>query len=56
MVSGLRERALISVMVFTFARVGTVVEMRVEDYYPQGKRWWVRVARNAAACRATIRC
>jgi integrase len=30
-------------MVFTFARVGAVVDMRVEDYYPQGKRWWVRL-------------
>lgn len=42
-VVGLRDRALISVMVFTFARVGAVVAMRVEDYYPQGKRWWVRL-------------
>jgi hypothetical protein len=28
---------------FLFARVGAVVAMRVEDYYPQGKRWWVRL-------------
>lgn len=42
-VVGLRDRALISLMVFTFARVGAVVDMRVEDYYPQGKRWWVRL-------------
>jgi site-specific recombinase XerD len=42
-VVGLRDRALLSVMVFTFARVGAVVAMRVEDYYPQGKRWWVRL-------------
>jgi hypothetical protein len=26
---------------FTFARVGAVAEMRVEDFYPQGKRCWV---------------
>jgi site-specific recombinase XerC len=39
---GLRDRALISVMTFAFARVGAVVAMRVEDYYPKGKRWWVR--------------
>src|SRR5713226_3018833 len=26
-----------------FARIGAVVTMRVEDYYPQGKRWWVRL-------------
>jgi site-specific recombinase XerD len=40
---GLRDRALISVMTFAFARVSAVVAMRVEDYYPQGKRWWVRL-------------
>ena len=38
---GLRDRALISVM--TFARVSAVVDMDVEDYHPQGKRWWVRL-------------
>lgn len=42
-VVGLRDRALISLMVFTFARIGAAVAMRVEDYYPQGKRWWVRL-------------
>src|SRR5258706_3452072 len=42
-VVGLRDRALISVMTFTFARVGAAVDMRVEDYYSQGKRWWVRL-------------
>ena len=42
-VVGLRDRALISVMTFAFARVGAVVAMRVEDYYPNGKRWWVRL-------------
>ena len=30
-------------MCYTFARVGAVVAMRVEDYYPSGKRWWVRL-------------
>ena len=40
---GLRDRALISVMTFAFARIGAAVAMRVEDYYPKGKRWWVRL-------------
>jgi integrase/recombinase XerD len=40
---GLRDRALIAAMFFTFARVGAVVAMIVEDYYPQGKRWWLRL-------------
>ena len=42
-VVGLRDRALISVMTFGFARIGAAVAMRVEDYYPKGKRWWVRL-------------
>jgi site-specific recombinase XerD len=40
---GLRDRALIGAMFFTFARVGAVVAMTVEDYYPQGKRSWLRL-------------
>jgi integrase/recombinase XerD len=40
---GLRDRAVISVMTFAFARIGAVVAMRVEDYNPKGKRWWVRL-------------
>jgi len=40
---GLRDRALIATMAFTFARIGAVLGMKVEDYYPNGKRWWVRL-------------
>src|SRR5271154_602966 len=40
---GLRDRALMGVMVYTFARIGAVAGLRVEDYYPAGKRWWVRL-------------
>jgi site-specific recombinase XerD len=42
-VVGLRDRALIGVMVYSFARVGAAVRMRVEDYYQDGKRWWLRL-------------
>ena len=42
-VVGLRDRALIAVMAYSFARVGAAVAMRVEDYYAKGKRWWVRL-------------
>jgi integrase/recombinase XerD len=42
-VVGLRDRALIGLMVYTFARVGAVVTMRVDDYYQEGRRWWVRL-------------
>ena len=40
---GLRDRALIGVMVYTFARVGAVTAMRVDDYFQHGKRWWLRL-------------
>ena len=42
-VVGLRDRALIGVMIYAFARIDAVVAMKVEDYYPEGKRWWVRL-------------
>jgi site-specific recombinase XerC len=38
---GLRDRALIGVMTYAFARIDAVVGMRVEDYFANGKRWWV---------------
>lgn len=40
---GLRDRALIGVLVFSFARIGAALAMKIEDYYPQGKRWWLRL-------------
>jgi site-specific recombinase XerD len=40
---GLRDRALVGLMCFTFARVSAAVHMRVEDYYQNGKRWWFRL-------------
>ncbi|MFM0258061.1 tyrosine-type recombinase/integrase [Paraburkholderia sediminicola] len=39
---GLRDRALIALMVFSFARVGAALAMRVEDVYVQQRRLWVR--------------
>ena len=41
--AGLRDRALIGLMVFTFARVGAAIGMKVEDYFIQGRRGWVRL-------------
>ena len=41
--AGLRDRALIALMVYTFARVGAALKMRVEDVYAQKRRTWVRL-------------
>jgi len=32
--TGLRDRALLGVLAYTFARIGSVVNLKVEDYYP----------------------
>ena len=40
---GLRDRALLSVMVFSFARVSAAVGMRRQDYFRQGARGWLRL-------------
>lgn len=40
---GLRDRALIAVMIYSFGRISAVVGMDVEDYYLQGTRRWVRL-------------
>src|SRR5208283_4976042 len=39
-VVGLRDRAIIAAMTYTFARIGAVVALAVEDYFPQKKRRW----------------
>jgi len=41
--TGLRDRALIGVMIYTFARIGAVLQMNVGDYFTQGRRGWVRL-------------
>ena len=40
---GLRDRALIGVMVYSFARVNAAIGMKVGDYFIQGRRGWVRL-------------
>src|SRR5689334_20089432 len=40
---GLRDRALLALMGYTFARVGAVVSLQVEDYFQQGRRSWLRL-------------
>lgn len=42
-IAGLRDRALIGLMVFSFARIGAALAMDVEDYLPKGRRMWFRL-------------
>ena len=40
--AGLRDRALISTMLFSFARVSAVLSLKRQDFYYQGPRRWLR--------------
>lgn len=40
---GKRDRALIGLMTYTFARIGAATSMEVRDVYPQNRRLWVRL-------------
>jgi site-specific recombinase XerD len=42
-VIGLRDRALIGLMVYSFARIGAAIGMQVEDVFTQNRRLWVRL-------------
>ena len=39
----LRDRALIGLMTYSFARIQAAVSMKVEDFYPERRRWWIRL-------------
>ena len=41
--AGLRDRALLSVMLYSFARVSAVLGMRRQDYFGQASRGWLRL-------------
>lgn len=41
--AGLRDRALIALMIYSFARVGAALAMKAEDVYVQNRRLWVRL-------------
>lgn len=42
-ISGLRDRALIALMAFSFARIGATLGMRVADYYTERAQRWFRL-------------
>jgi len=49
---GLRDRALIALMVFSFARIGAALGMKVEDVYTQNRRLWVRLREKGGKAHA----
>ena len=41
--AGLRDRALIATMIYSFARIGAVVALACEDVYTEQRRLWLRL-------------
>ena len=54
-VAGLRDRALIGLMVYSFARIGAALGMTIEDVFTQNRRLWVRL-REKGGKRHTMPC
>jgi integrase len=53
--AGLRDRALIALMVYSFARVGAALAMKVEDLFVQNRRLWVRLREKGGKAHAMPR-
>jgi len=49
---GLRDRALIGLMVYSFARIGAALGMKVEDVFTQNRRQWVRLIEKGGKAHA----
>ena len=49
---GLRDRALIALMVYSFARIGAALAMKVEDVFTQNRRQWVRLREKGGKAHA----
>lgn len=50
--AGLRDRALIGLMVYSFARIGAALGMTVADVYTQNRRLWVRLKEKGGKAHA----
>ena len=42
-IAGKRDRAMIATMLYTFARIGAVTALDVEDYEVRGRRMWINL-------------
>lgn len=42
-IAGLRDRALLGVLVYSFARITAALKMNIDDIYINGRRWWIRL-------------
>jgi len=54
-IAGLRDRALIAIMVYAFARIGAVLKMNVGDLYENGRTLWLRLHEKRGSIIATMK-
>jgi len=40
---GLRDRAFLILLAYTWPRVSAAVNLKIKDYFPKGKRWYLQV-------------
>ncbi len=50
--AGLRDRALIALMIYSFARIGAALAMKVEDVFTKNRRLWVRLREKGGKAHA----
>jgi len=50
--AGLRDRALIALMIYSFAQIGGALAMKVEDVFVQNRRLWVRLREKGGKAHA----
>src|SRR5258708_3643593 len=50
--AGLRDRTLIALMIYSFARIGAALAMKVDDVYVQNRRLWVRLREKGGKAHA----
>jgi integrase len=50
--AGLRDRALIALMIYSFARIGAALAMKVEDVFTQNRRLWARLRKKGGKTHA----
>ncbi len=48
--SGLRDRAIIATMIYSFARISAVTSLKVEDVFVQQRRLWLRLHEKGGKC------
>ena len=50
-IRGMRDRAIITLMYFTFARVGAVRKLKVSDFYRSGDEWHIKLREKGSKIR-----